>query len=129
MIKRMLTGCIGRVKLKLTGASPEDFLKKLSFAEIPFWGYVKQDELTAFLWIYKRDHRQVIAIGQRTMTEIETLLIHGLAPFLQRMGVRIALFPVILAAVSMTLYLQTHIWYFLSVFSEHHHPHISSINY
>ena len=112
MIEGLVKGCIGRAKLRICGACPEALLQKLSNEDILFWGYEKQDELTAFLWVSNRDIDRVTWHGKRAMVEIEVMAVYGVGPFLRRMGLRVVLIPVLLLVVCLTLYLQTHIWFF-----------------
>ena len=107
-----IQGRLGRVKLHIVGACPEDLLQALSQHEIPFWGYVKADELSAMFWIRHRDLFQVRSLCKKAMVEDSVLETCGILPAVRGTGRRVLLLPVIVLLLVLALYLQTHIWFF-----------------
>ena len=107
-----LLGLQGTVRLRVTGACPEDFLTGLAAQGVRFRNYRKEDELTACLTIPGEALREARRIGKKTMCQIEVVETSGMLPTLQAMGWRLLL-PVWLGLLTVFVFwLQGHTLFF-----------------
>ena len=105
-------GLRGTVRLRVTGACPEDILTGLAAAGVRFRDYRREDDLTACLTISGEALREARQIGKKTMCQIEVVETSGMLPTLQAMGWRLLL-PVWLGLLTVFVFwLQGHTLFF-----------------
>lgn len=81
----------GSVRIKVTGAKPQDVLNAMSERSVSFWDAVPEDEFTIGLGIYSSDLSEVRSIAERRQCSVQKLRERG-APVLRRkMRRRVAL--------------------------------------
>ena len=107
-----LLGLRGTVRLRVTGACPEDILTGLAAAGVRFRDYRREDDLTACLTVPGEALREARRIGTKTMCQIEVVETSGMLPTLQAMGWRLLL-PVWLGLLTVFVFwLQGHTLFF-----------------
>lgn len=87
----------GSVRIKVTGAKPQDVLNAMSERSVSFWDAVPEDEFTISLGIYSREFGEARAIAERRQCSVQRLRERGSPALRRRLRRRIAL---LCAAVS-----------------------------
>ena len=101
----------GKVRVKITGACPEDCLTRITGQGIRFRDYVKKDVLTAEFTLALSDLKDLEAAAKKTMCEVEVLKIYGCLPSLRAMGPRLAYLGLLVGVVLLVFWIQGHIFF------------------
>lgn len=104
-------GMGGKVRIRITGACPEDCLYRMTMEGIRFRDYCKTDMLTAELTVPLRDLNTATSCAKKTMCEMKILGISGLFPGLKAMGTRIGYLFVLVFLLILVFWIQGHIFF------------------
>lgn len=109
-MNRILRFLRGELRLRLTGASPEDCLNRFAREGVEFWGIRRIDALHMELSVLKKDKKAALRLAERSFCTAEILSEHGLIALLSPLRKRPILAIGMPLAVTLSFFLQSFVW-------------------
>ena len=100
----------GSCRLRLTGASPEDGLNRLTQRGVAVWDVQREDELNCSLTVSARQAQQAILLAKQSHCEVEVLRQRGPKLLLKKALKRPVLLLGLLGVLVLCFYLQSFVW-------------------
>ncbi len=101
----------GYAEIRITGASPEDCLNRMTRADLPFWQLRREDAFSMICRIYLSQLPLVEEAARRSQCAVEVVFRRGLSVWAEGLRRRPVLVLGVLLAVAATLYLQNYVWF------------------
>lgn len=106
-----LLGMGGKMRIRLTGAYPEECLSQMALQGIRFRSFQKLDPLTVEVTVSSGCFGAARLVAKKYMCDLELVEETGLWPEIQAMGIRRWYFPFLLGILLVVFYLQGHIFF------------------
>ena len=100
----------GTVRLRVTGAYPQQFLNRMAQQGTPFWEITRPGELQLETTVYRSDLPRCRQAAERAMCELETLRQSGLRARFYGLRRRPVLLVGLLLVVALALWSEQYIW-------------------
>ena len=100
----------GYAEIRITGASPEDCLNRMTYADLPFWKLRRENDFSLLLRVHLPHLPLVEEAARRAQCEVE-MSRRGLPVWAEGLRKRPVLLIGVLLGVLTAMYLQNYIWF------------------